>query len=556
MALCLAAFVLFFVEQQTGYGGETVALWALDLATLGAALFAGVAAWRRMQDTPGPERAAWRLAGLAFLCWALGQVSWSWIELVEGRAVPTPSWPDLGYGLFLPLLAAAFAASLREGARVISRTRIILEASLTTLAVLLVIWPGVVAGAFEDPNASGLELFVNFLYPVADAILLGLLLAMLSVTPAGERQPGLWLLAGLVAFTVADIGFFGASGEGYVTGTLLDVGWFLGLLCFGLASLAPGSLQTVIGPSTLGRGLFAYGPPILAGLWALGYQLRDGVPDLTMMGILSGLLVLTGIRGLLRLQENVLLRQRLEASVKSLEEAQRQRTAFLHSVTHELKNPMVPMRIQLDLLGTGGGPTVDKRVAAIKAGLAQMDRLVEDFADLARIEGGRLRLRPAPLDLAPLLQTLAAATKDTAAAKSIRFRSSIVGPLPVVADQVRIGQVVTNFLSNALKFTPMDGQVHLTARRQGLHVIVEVLDSGRGLTPDEAAKLFRPFGQVHGPVQSPEPGTGLGLFITKNIIEAQGGRVGVASDGHGKGSRFWFQLPLGASPDVAAAPTS
>lgn len=549
MAISAAGAVLFLLEQQTGFGGETAALWILDLGTLAAALWATLATLRRARQAAQADRGPWLALGAALLAWSAGQLAWCWIELGQGRAVPTPSVADAGYGLFLPLTVLALLLSLRAGAGLVSRIRLTLEASLITLALFLVVWPGVVATAFEQDPASRLALFVNLLYPIGDVLVLGLCLFLLSVTPRGQRAPSLWILAGLLLFTISDVGFFTTSGVAYVTGTLLDVGWFVGLLCFALASFARGALEATIGPPTLARGLVGYGPPILAGAWTLGYQGATGGLDPVMVWVVTAMVSLTGVRGLLGLKENVVLRGHLESTVSHLHEAERQRTAVLHSVTHELKNPLVPLRVQLDLLRQGDGlaDAQRRRLDAMDAGIARMGRLVEDFADVARIEGGRLRLAATAVDLRPVLQGVAEGARDTAAQRGIVFECALAEPLPVLADAGRVDQVVGNLLSNALKFTPAQGHVALRARRDGGEVIVEVTDSGRGLEQHEVARLFRPFSQVHARDEAKEPGTGLGLFICKSLIEAQGGRIGVASVGRGQGSRFWFSLPVHAS---------
>jgi len=127
------------------------------------------------------------------------------------------------------------------------------------------------------------------------------------------------------------------------------------------------------------------------------------------------------------------------------------------------------------------------------------------------------------------------------------------GRFPVRADPVRIGQVLTNLVANAVKFTPRDGHVTVRLANEGQQVRIDVADEGRGLEPAEIARLFQPFTQVHdrAALDPADRGTGLGLFISKGIAQQHGGRIDCASPGRGKGSTFTLWLPR-----LAAAATT
>ena len=116
--------------------------------------------------------------------------------------------------------------------------------------------------------------------------------------------------------------------------------------------------------------------------------------------------------------------------------------------------------------------------------------------------------------------------------------------LPVVADPSRLGQVFDNLLSNAVKFTPRGGTIRIDARADAAHAEVTVRDDGMGMRPQDLGRLFMPFSQVHDTMQRNSPGTGLGLYVSRGIMEAHGGTILAASDGLGKGSTFTVRIPL------------
>jgi histidine kinase len=149
-----------------------------------------------------------------------------------------------------------------------------------------------------------------------------------------------------------------------------------------------------------------------------------------------------------------------------------------------------------------------------------------------------------PQQLEELVRHAVDSFRATYAEKSVVLEADVTGRMPVKADAQRLTQVLFNFLTNALKFTPEGGRVRVVARADAEQAEVGVHDSGRGLTQREIDQLFKPFSQVHDPKETKEKGTGLGLYICKGIVEEHGGRVWVESDGRGKGSRFAFSVPL------------
>jgi signal transduction histidine kinase len=244
----------------------------------------------------------------------------------------------------------------------------------------------------------------------------------------------------------------------------------------------------------------------------------------------------------------------LRAANAHLEEADRVRTHFLQSISHELRTPLTPLLLQLEALpmalaGLDGAvprPTLQRFEHGLVVARRSADRLaalVEDFADVSRLQVGRLAVERRPMDLAAVAREAAEAHRAYAVQRSVALEVHLPQVLPIVGDPQRLHQLLGNLLSNALKFTPAGGQVVVAARPDGDFAMLEVRDTGEGLSEDQQRRLFEPFVQV-GPRVGREGGLGLGLYIARGIVEMHGGRIGVHSPGPGKGATFWFRIRL------------
>jgi two-component system, NtrC family, sensor histidine kinase KinB len=166
--------------------------------------------------------------------------------------------------------------------------------------------------------------------------------------------------------------------------------------------------------------------------------------------------------------------------------------------------------------------------------------MVDDFLDLSRIESGRVELYPLPTPVAVLIESAVAQHKAEAEAMGVRL--GFTSPLPdvkVLADHERIGHVLANLVTNALRHTPVDGAIELAASVSNGAVRFAVADTGKGISREYQERIFEKFFQV--PSSEPK-GTGLGLYIAKEIVLGHGGYIGVESEPE-KGSTFWFTLP-------------
>lgn len=244
------------------------------------------------------------------------------------------------------------------------------------------------------------------------------------------------------------------------------------------------------------------------------------------------------------------------AEVHRLQEMNRFRMEFLNAAAHELNTPLTPLTLELNLLASGKqGPLNPKQahtVEMLERNLGRVRRLVRDLLDSARLESGRLELVRKPVDLDALAREAGETFRASAEAEGVVLEVAPGGAGEVPGDEVRLMQVVTNLVGNALRATPRGGRVTVATRGGPGEAVLEVRDTGVGLTEAQRALLFRPFTQVHDPLPGKSKGTGLGLYISQGIVTQHSGRMWCASDGPGQGSTFGFALPREAKADAEA----
>lgn len=227
-------------------------------------------------------------------------------------------------------------------------------------------------------------------------------------------------------------------------------------------------------------------------------------------------------------------------------EAERRISEFYSVVSHELRTPIAKIKSSLSVIADGeAGPINDAVKRFLEISLKSADslwRLIENILDFKKLESGKFRLLRQRLSLAQLAESTASEFAPVAERASLTLKCLRLSEPYVNADGQRIVQVIENFLSNAVKFSPAGGEITLKITNVETNwARVEVSDSGPGIAAEDISKLFDRFQQLESPDRRFRGGTGLGLSICKAIIEAHGGKVGVASD-PGVGSTFWFEL--------------
>ncbi len=236
---------------------------------------------------------------------------------------------------------------------------------------------------------------------------------------------------------------------------------------------------------------------------------------------------------------------RLFAAVEAANQA---KTEFISFVSHELKQPMTAIKGYTDLLvkGLAGDLTETQRsfLEVIRSNVNRMDTMVQELLDMSRIEAGRLRLEIGQVALREAVEEAVRMIRQEVEAKRQTLEVEIAEPLPPVkADRNRVVQILTNLLSNAYKYTPEEGHIRVTVHPDGGFVVCSVSDTGIGISPEEQERLFTKFFRSQHPMVRSVPGTGLGLVITRSLVELQGGQIWVESE-PGKGSTFTFTLPV------------
>ncbi len=250
---------------------------------------------------------------------------------------------------------------------------------------------------------------------------------------------------------------------------------------------------------------------------------------------------------------------RLEAENRRIHEANRLKSEFLANMSHELRTPLNAIIGFTELIHSGqvteGMPQFQEFLGDILASGRHLLQLINDVLDLSKVEAGRLEFHAEVIDLSKVVREVVAILRTTAAQKRIQVTVEVDPALSTIfIDGSRLKQVLYNYISNALKFTGDGGKVAIRGTREEPGFFrLEVEDTGIGISGSDIAKLFAEFQQLDGGAGKAQPGTGLGLALTKRLTEAQGGSVGVSSV-LGKGSTFFALLPLTAVKDDPLAP--
>ncbi len=255
------------------------------------------------------------------------------------------------------------------------------------------------------------------------------------------------------------------------------------------------------------------------------------------------------------------LGESFNAMAANLQQAEQARRTMVADIAHELRTPLSVIQGNLQAILDGVYPLERDEIAVIHAETILLSRLVSDLRDLAQIEAGQLSLTLQSVALGPLLEQVQAAFGEQAAAKQITLQTWVPKDLPVLcADTERVQQILRNLISNALRHTPAGGTIRVQATQMPpdfrpigvIHsakpgllpaVVVSVCDSGSGIIESDLPHVFERFWRADPSRSRERGGSGLGLAIAAQLVEAQGGQIGVAST-PGQGSHFWFTLPI------------
>jgi len=243
--------------------------------------------------------------------------------------------------------------------------------------------------------------------------------------------------------------------------------------------------------------------------------------------------------------------RRLQTEQKRAAEAiglnARAKDDFLAMLSHELRNPLTPITLALDILANRG-EAGSREIQIILRQVGHLTRLVDDLLDVERLTRGKVQLRLSHIELSKAIAEAVDATLPVIESKRHRLDLQVpTSGLLVHGDPDRLRQVFANLLNNAAHYTPVGGHIEVRADRVGSDVVIEMIDDGEGIEPELLPKIFEMFFQRPRAIDRSEGGLGLGLAVVKSLVEMHGGRVTAESEGAGNGSRFTVRLPLSVS---------
>ena len=253
--------------------------------------------------------------------------------------------------------------------------------------------------------------------------------------------------------------------------------------------------------------------------------------------------------GYATVSQDVTERKRLDDNLRKLAadlaEVDRRKNEFLATLSHELRNPLAPLRNMLEVLKRGNRETIGPAVDTMERQLGQLVRLVDDLLDLSRITHNRIELRKTRVELASAIEQVVDASRPLAEESGHRIEVKLSREsIHVNADPVRLTQIVDNLLNNSCKYTPPGGTITVAAERDGNEAVITVADTGIGIPAANLASIFEMFTQIDGSLERARGGLGIGLTLVKRLVEMHGGAIEAKSAGAGKGSEFVVRLPV------------
>lgn len=226
-----------------------------------------------------------------------------------------------------------------------------------------------------------------------------------------------------------------------------------------------------------------------------------------------------------------------------LEQAEEMRRQLIGDVAHELRTPLTAIKGTMEALEDGILPAAPETYQEVQREAERLSRLVDDLQELSRVEAQAYEFSLAPIALNAPLQTIEKRFRPQFTEKGVKFEIMLPDPLPTItADEGRLIQIFTNLLNNALYYTPAGGQVNLRVENRPGNLLISVEDTGIGVPPGELEHIFTRFYRVDKSRSRHAGGSGIGLTLTKHLVEAHGGKIWVESKGKNQGSAFKFTL--------------
>ena len=238
---------------------------------------------------------------------------------------------------------------------------------------------------------------------------------------------------------------------------------------------------------------------------------------------------------------------------EEIQNADRRKNEFLATLSHELRNPLAPMRAALHMLRAGNVEAQKGRslLETMERQVGQMTRLVEDLLDISRITRGMIELRREPVDVsAEIRNSLESCQGPLEVGRHQLVMDLAPDSMRVMADRVRLQQILENLILNAVKYTEPGGRIEVRAHPEGDDIVIQVRDNGIGIAPEKLLQVWDLFVQVDESQERTRKGLGIGLALVKDLVKRHGGAVMATSEGLGRGSTFSVRLPRATSADL------
>jgi signal transduction histidine kinase len=551
-AVALALGILYFLVSPSA---ETIIYQAFSASAFVATLV-GIRLYR-----PAPAHHWWLFAaGLGL--WCLGDAYFDCYRWLLKTEAPYPSPADIAFFLAYPFLIAGLLTLARGWGR--PRLGDILDGLIVVVASAILTGLFVLAPIVTAESSSTLATLAAIAIPTADVVLL----AVLTQLVFRGRMPNFALTCisvAIVSTLLADPIYSYLSLKGtYDIGMPVDAGWLILYSVWGIGALHPSMTRMASLPERKSETLSLF--RVAALLAALGRS--TNAYELGGVAILTTFLV--GVRVVLLQRERRAVQAALAESERRyrelFQEAEGARDA-LHTqnerlrevdglkddlialVSHELRTPLTSIVGYLELVQEDKDELKEEHrshLEVVQRNAHRLLGLVSDLLFAAQVQAGRVTLEKDLVSVSELLDEAAAAALPTAADRQIDITVHASNVAQVIGDKQRLAQVFDNLLSNALKFTPPNGSVVISMFARDTSVLIEVSDTGLGISPADQKKLFTRFFRTEAAMRKAIKGTGLGLSIVKAIVEGHGGEITVES-AEGKGATFRIVLPLAAA---------
>ena len=252
---------------------------------------------------------------------------------------------------------------------------------------------------------------------------------------------------------------------------------------------------------------------------------------------------------LARVKTQVTLKFLLDAhkdAIIQLEESQKMRERFFQMASHDIKGPLTNLKVAQTLISNMVDKDDERATGVLNTMLVSIDtmnQVVEDFLDSAAVQNGKLDVNVTTVKTDEIMYKVITGQKSYAYNKDIKLDVREISDLPILCDRTRLGQVLNNLLNNAIKYTPPNTTVTVSAKPTDDKMLISIADQGPGIPESERNKLFQPFGKLSTTPTGGESSHGLGLWIAKHLIDLQNGEIGVDCPPEG-GSIFWIKMPL------------